>query len=136
MKSFNRTFMELKSWFGLAEQCEQTVLIVPLWNWNIRRCWTMTSESMVLIVPLWNWNWCFTVQWERICLVLIVPLWNWNLGLNVIFCFAIIRSNRTFMELKWKSLNLAAPSPNSVLIVPLWNWNTLIRWRFFPTCWF
>ena len=34
MLSFNRTFMELKFKSGYAVAVADTVLIVPLWNWN------------------------------------------------------------------------------------------------------
>ena len=34
-----------------------------------------------------------------------------------------VRSNRTFMELKYANAN-AVKEDFSVLIVPLWNWNT------------
>ncbi len=54
--SFNRTFMELKSMqVHKALACE-TVLIVPLWNWNVVDSDQEFELHPVLIVPLWNWN--------------------------------------------------------------------------------
>ena len=37
MKSSNRTFMELKYGHWFAEDTKSSVLIAPLWNWNIRQ---------------------------------------------------------------------------------------------------
>ena len=119
----NRTFMELK-----CDNCRQQdtqfllVLIVPLWNWNeidwisvanltcsnrtfmelkFLDFWIGKGVASVLIVPLWNWNKVergFT-KWKT--RVLIVPLWNWNVGLLLAF-LGLQRSNRTFMELKFR----------------------------------
>ena len=41
LKSFNRTFMELKSYYQAQMFKALAVLIVPLWNWN----WVNPNES-------------------------------------------------------------------------------------------
>ena len=69
--------MELKQVTEHTFNVAMTVLIVPLWNWNVKldseiippeglnRTFmelklkskpTATAETLVLIVPLWNWN--------------------------------------------------------------------------------
>ena len=141
--SFNRTFMELKWWNGQVSLVDRTVLIVPLWNWNkIKLVWVI-RKKLVLIVPLWNWNLTYFAtycgaapvlivplwNWNRIPparlptpeIVLIVPLWNWNHAERHIVNW-LKGFNRTFMELKCRSLFCSRSSQN-VLIVPLWNWN-------------
>ena len=79
---------------------------------------------LVLIAPLWNWNLMALVAKECLNWVLIAPLWNWNLQNSTLSIQKQLGSNRTFMELKWKTclhsfLNIR------VLIAPLWNWNTV-----------
>ena len=75
----------------------------------------------VLIAPLWNWNRLAKAKDRAPFKVLIAPLWNWNpataAGISL-----MIRSNRTFMELKSPS-TAAHTSPRRILIAPLWNWN-------------
>ena len=100
----------------------QSVLIVPLWNWNSIAAYLDKRNNSVLIVPLWNWNnvqstcWgsinCFnrtfmelkystrSSQWFYF-IVLIVPLWNWNGHEKQQRQQEKQRFNRTFMELKW-----------------------------------
>ena len=124
---FNRTFMELKCTIARQEIVPDSVLIVPLWNWNV--VWTSdkTSDSFVLIVPLWNWNHDQQQKRQPLRCVLIVPLWNWNCCLASSWpcCWGF---NRTFMELKSKAGNDAL-CHGLVLIVPLWNWNKSVQWR-------
>ena len=95
----NRTFMELKFNSIVVMSSSHTVLIVPLWNWNYRQSGCLSWTLLVLIVPLWNWN---------------EP--------DGVAALPLVRSNRTFMELKWlyKAFLFLV---SSVLIVPLWNWN-------------
>ena len=74
--------MELKSIWETKSESLASVLIVPLWNWNIHcqtknqaadassNCTFMELKSVmvngkpdgerVLIVPLWNWNGAFS----------------------------------------------------------------------------
>ena len=80
--------------------------------------------------------------------VLIAPLWNWNLRISVVPLAGMMRSNRTFMELKYVELQQGADVRSSsnrtfmelkltsafapanaalVLIAPLWNWNADYR---------
>mgnify|MGYP007010845778 CR=1 FL=1 len=78
----------------------------------------------VLIVPLWNWNLWFQSLLFYFFPVLIVPLWNWNLNL-IVALIQNFSSNCTFMELKFCRGNCNYKS-TSVLIVPLWNWNYIM----------
>ena len=113
--------MELKYSSGLIFGASILVLIVPLWNWNSRPFAWQCEQCEVLIVPLWNWNRVKHLFYDLREMVLIVPLWNWN-RLTVGDGFVLLRSNRTFMELKCKyAVNIDVL--NKVLIVPLWNWN-------------
>ena len=75
------------------------VLIVPLWNWNKDGSSDASTEEEVLIVPLWNWNGEKSGDGRQPSVVLIVPLWNWNRPLPLSKAKAK-RSNCTFMELK------------------------------------
>ena len=61
--------------------------------------------------------------------VLIVPLWNWNTKYRPHRKHRV-SSNRTFMELKFRLLDLCGYGI-AVLIVPLWNWNSDVR-KVFP----
>ena len=56
-------------------------------------------------------------------MVLIAPLWNWNKQKFELHRMSK-RSNRTFMELKWRRRADSA-TRREVLIAPLWNWNPL-----------
>ena len=87
----------LREWS--PQQTVRNVLIVPLWNWN--RIWSnhISSALSVLIVPLWNWNAAFSFGSQSRFAVLIVPLWNWNVY-EITPNVKILGSNRTFMELK------------------------------------
>ena len=102
-RSFNRTFMELKSPCRSLPAAPPLVLIVPLWNWNDWALSLLGSRRRVLIVPLWNWNIFLLRVMLQDLKVLIVPLWNWN-------SFARVSLVNKFV----------------VLIVPLWNWNLLL----------
>ena len=119
---FTRTFMELKHLTRYRPIPQHTVLLVPLWNWNVRpvgpcapvlpfysylygieteipddtEFWT----KCVLLVPLWNWNYEQDKWLYYQDIVLLVPLWNWNL-----------------IHIYDKD------SKENVLLVPLWNWN-------------
>ena len=92
----------------------------------------LTHES-VLIVPLWNWNPCTTWVVSVVKIVLIVPLWNWNSKGDTQSHNQSVRFNCTFMELKL-FINIWAEKALGVLIVPLWNWNIIVmgwhgRWK-------
>ena len=98
------------------------VLIVPLWNWNVRWCfnsytsWRCSNRTFMelkfhLCVKTPQRGNCsnrtfmelkfYKAYYDRFGLVvLIVPLWNWN---------------------DWKEFR--EPIISGVLIVPLWNWN-------------
>ena len=79
------------------------------------------AANCVLIAPLWNWNqWCPSVIPHK-REVLIAPLWNWNQA-RVKGYPSVMRSNRTFMELKSPSAAFSFLAA-FVLIAPLWNWN-------------
>ena len=135
--------MELKWAFNRSSIWARVVLIVPLWNWNDKGGDPEEFKQMVLIVPLWNWNETPRRYHHAWWIVLIVPLWNWNTESRPVTDMGQ-GSNRTFMELKWRSrltLQRWVLSSNrtfmelklrngvewflwlSVLIVPLWNWN-------------
>ena len=125
------------------------VLIAPLWNWNSLVLLSVAAREGVLIAPLWNWNPKAETRILLCAHVLIAPLWNWNMETHWIG-WAIIRSNRTFMELKF-GYPLRPPSVHGcsnrtfmelkcvtqafilkqwrVLIAPLWNWNERYRLR-------
>ena len=118
----NCTFMELK-WSGRTRsRCRHLVLIVPLWNWNMEVWDYYDMLSSVLIVPLWNWNNLGRPFRVHPYIVLIVPLWNWNWSVDPHTSKKMLRSNCTFMELKWNSC-FSSGVWSIVLIVPLWNWN-------------
>ena len=42
---FTRTFMELKLVHGLINPRQHTVLLVPLWNWNVESLIWYTPEA-------------------------------------------------------------------------------------------
>ena len=91
--------MELKRRINTIVMNRTIVLIAPLWNWNPSDCALSRSGTRVLIAPLWNWN----------------NIYQYGL-------FLLIRSNRTFMELKHQKRSDSS-SNKWVLIAPLWNWN-------------
>ena len=107
-----------------------TVLIVPLWNWNMVPAAHPSCVSIVLIVPLWNWNICGGEGgWCAICSNR--TFMELKLLLSQLIEIRQICSNRTFMELKFIG-NITELSVLIVLIVPLWNWNLgapLQNWR-------
>ena len=112
---------------------------------ELKSVWLKATPNLgvVSIVPLWNWNKVTTNLDIAKASVSIVPLWNWNIFVVVVFNNAL-RLNRTFMELKWVSVNPLEATYKSqsylygieilrnetsratelVSIVPLWNWNT------------
>ena len=97
---FNRTFMELKSCSVLLVWGLAVVLIVPLWNWNRTyfKSWKETKSFNRTFMELkWQRVWQNTTKRK----VLIVPLWNWNWN-SVGFPVESNCFNRTFMELKLK----------------------------------
>ena len=127
-KRSNRTFMELKLWSKSNSVKSAPVLIAPLWNWNLSCNNCIIWLRSVLIAPLWNWNITSLVKAEPSggsnrtfmelksresnpeelgLLVLIAPLWNWNPTRQREYPWWYPRSNRTFMELKYKTLSLA-----------------------------
>ena len=113
--------MELKLWMILCVTLICTVLIVPLWNWNVAAGrWSIGGE-MGSNRTFMELKWQCGKPCPLSSPVLIVPLWNWN----VVIMSKTSRgvgSNRTFMELK----SAAPPCSilrHGVLIVPLWNWN-------------
>ena len=134
--------MELKFLRTKWETTLISVLIVPLWNWNTCKGFSLSAVDYVLIVPLWNWNGARSALRQPSKLVLIVPLWNWNLETKMALWWgavlivplwnwnkkinwyerSISRSNRTFMELKY-FVGFQSDNVQWVLIVPLWNWN-------------
>ena len=97
--SFNCTIMELKYIKWISKHIENTVLIVPSWNWNSRwlessgASWSFNCTIMELKYMIKE---SYTVKYR----VLIVPSWNWNMNVYIL----------TY----W---------PSHVLIVPSWNWN-------------
>ena len=52
----NWTFMELKFIKTLWKLRALSILIEPLWNWNINICLEVGYVQLILIEPLWNWN--------------------------------------------------------------------------------
>ena len=140
--------MELKLPTSLRVNILHTVLIVPLWNWNLSasniRAWPLSGfnctfmelkwstnvpwkqSKTVLIVPLWNWNNFSASRWCTMRSVLIVPLWNWNNYVLIRCLQGGTGFNCTFMELKFLS-KCKEVTDEEVLIVPLWNWNCFMR---------
>ena len=121
--------MELKFSGNSTSGNSTVVLIVPLWNWNVRIYNKYLGDYVVLIVPLWNWN----TDWGD-------TFANWGCFNRTFMelkcrCPAAAKLparsfNRTFMELKFLTSKGYAFSQD-VLIVPLWNWNvftTTICW--------
>ena len=86
---------------------------------------SVSLTKSVLIAPLWNWNLGVDSRTMKVRGVLIAPSWNWNFILVIGFFFHI-SSNRTFMELKWNNIT-GKPSTFAVLIAPSWNWNCIYR---------
>ena len=142
--SSNRTFMVLKLGTRTAGTFASSVLIAPLWNWNDLFSLSFLTLKLVLIAPLWNWNPSARTFSSEENAVLIAPLWNWNRRGRRSRRWWQVRSNRTFMELKWAFICCFLRSTICsnrtfmelkfyranwygggfvVLIVPLWNWN-------------
>ena len=98
------------------------VLIVPLWNWNF--VWALISSARfdVLIVPLWNWNMRSTRMQPRKLVRSNRTFMELKFDIDLQDNQQLTSSNRTFMELKYRECNYW-PSRKAVLIVPLWNWN-------------
>ena len=138
----NRTFMELKYVSVIPPTLNLTVLIVPLWNWNLQnRIINSTSicSNRTFMELKYTTSLCEAPSFERSnrtfmelkckiakarsygLSVLIVPLWNWNRR-EFQRWKTLEGSNRTFMELKWRSAETISML-QVVLIVPLWNWN-------------
>ena len=102
--SSNRTFMELKLLSMSGVNVLPKVLIVPLWNWNIK---DLALQAVI--------EFCS----NRIFMELKYPtlqLTAQTLG----------SSNRTFMELKLE-ISRSLLINSLVLIVPLWNWNLSVE---------
>ena len=99
----NRTFMELKSAKARLAQQRKSVLIAPLWNWNLLR--------LPFRTPCARSNRTFMeLKWHLI----------------VVRRLRTRSSNRTFMELKCvTSIHVSILA--LVLIAPLWNWNVFRR---------
>ena len=122
----------------------QTVLIVPLWNWNAsvpNGSWSAADGINCTVVEL-KLAYCDSVHHVVYCInctvvelklllivfhywtqfVLIVPLWNWNLGgygAPVLDTFVLI-----VPLWNWNTVGcVSTTADSSVLIVPLWNWN-------------
>ena len=120
LPGFNRTFMELKGHFRLAQNGGPAVSIAPLWNWKYT---SLKSSSRAMS----SFNRTFMeLKEQRICArakghafqshlygiesrklvglvaderVSIAPLWNWKF--SAVRCLHPRSSfNRTFMELK------------------------------------
>ena len=115
--------MELKQ--GPADPSARywTLLIEPVWNWNLslshqleKQLWTFNRTSMelkhwilvarclwqlgLLIEPVWNWNIWIHLEFYLVDRLLIEPVWNWN----------------------W--VRISDPSLWSLLLIePVWNWN-------------
>ena len=97
---FNRTFMELKLIWCQTRYWRRCVLIVPLWNWNLRiqdfhlttvEGFNRTFMELKLIWPLWPWR--SEVSFNRTFMEL-----KFEYG-----CLCSCKTacfNRTFMELK------------------------------------
>ena len=114
----------------------------------VDQIWASFNFDVVSIVPLWNWNHRGRTyhQKDSYC-VSIVPLWNWNAASAHRVGMRQVCLNRTFMELKSRTLSPTALSisqsqsylygieiqknrlrnwratSTTVSIVPLWNWN-------------
>ena len=98
---FNRTFMELKFIHVRIRSRVVSVLIVPLWNWNIQGT-TGESPCDCFNRTFMELKCCIANSSTTDGTVLIVPLWNWN-TLRDPLKSAIYGFNRTFMELKSRS---------------------------------
>ena len=103
LSGLNRTFMELKQFYRYVRGEFDTVLIVPLWNWN-----STTARWRRSVRPRLNRTF--------------MELKHINDKLEVI---DQTRLNRTFMELK-PFLVTSFENWLRVLIVPLWNWNLVL----------
>ena len=103
---------------------EATVLIVPLWNWNLPELITHDPEPSVLIVPLWNWNPLSTGSLTNPPSSFNRTFMELKFDLIHTHCWCGNCFNRTFMELKSHYPSIWC-SGKAVLIVPLWNWNPL-----------
>ena len=97
--SFNRTFMELKCAKKQDMEILETVLIVPLWNWNNENEVGQTIEKRVLIVPLWNWN-MDAFDESRLDIRFNRTFMELKYLRNIISQLENYSFNRTFMELK------------------------------------
>ena len=120
----NCTVVELKQKSTRRIEYFGTVLIVPLWNWNVISGSSGYLLHTVLIVPLWNWNEArkfFRDMSLRInCTVVELKPNRSQAGLTTKGCI-----NCTVVELKHDRIKKENVDGN-VLIVPLWNWNSLI----------
>ena len=104
--------MELKYSNRFKKMLPLLVLIVPLWNWNYHSYQKNRSRYRVLIVPLWNWN---LVEEAVIIKVLRSNRTFMELksSSNIPSFFRTISSNRTFMELKYERYTTALQELNS-----------------------
>ncbi len=84
----------------LAALGNTLVFIVPLWNWNQLKLFTIEPPKLVFIVPLWNWNTDENMNAYTITLVFIVPLWNWNMVWGIHDDWPKRGVYRTIVELK------------------------------------
>ena len=101
--TFNRTSLELKH-EETQPCCEgiRTLLIAPVWNWNISRWYLYRVPFLLLLIaPVWNWNVGPAGKlYIPVFKLLIAPVWNWNsCDAFTTICEALL------------------------LIAPVWNWN-------------
>ena len=118
----NRTFMELKSAYHTRRQQRHSCSNRTFMELKFKINNYISFFQSVLIVPLWNWNnWA---AWERalpkICSNRTFMELKWETEERLRLKCA--RSNRTFMELKCTICGWFVGN-HRVLIVPLWNWN-------------
>ena len=99
-----------------------TVLIVPLWNWNVVCRVYNKKEGGVLIVPLWNWNPREPSTPSRTPTRLNCTFMELKYMITIFKNSVSNSLNCTFMELKYYILR-AEVAQHGVLIVPLRNWN-------------
>ena len=64
---FNRTSLELKLNLFKKSSTFPSLLIEPVWNWNICEIYTQFGSRSLLIEPVWNWN-DFSIDkaWQQI----------------------------------------------------------------------
>ena len=104
--------MELKLSLPPALAFQISILIAPIWNWNIVKLLNTLKALTILIAPIWNWNMLIWITISNCIIILIAPIWNWNRSAGSQGGLCSLDFNRTNMELK----------PFFVCLVKPYNW--------------